>query len=144
MATPRLSTGLPIRPGRAWKRPGAGLRRPSGRSRRRSPLPPAAARLTTEARGRVATALGAEPEEISFTAGGSEADNWAIKGVAAASGSAGTISSPPRSSTTRFSTPAGRSRSRAAGSPISRSTSSAALTRATSRTRSPIGPSSSR
>ena len=37
-----------------------------------------------EARARVATALGAEPEEIYFTAGGSEADNWAIKGVAAA------------------------------------------------------------
>ena len=37
-----------------------------------------------EARMQVATALGAEPEEISFTAGGSEADNWAIKGVASA------------------------------------------------------------
>ncbi|MDD3933666.1 MAG: cysteine desulfurase NifS [Methanoculleus sp.] len=37
-----------------------------------------------EARTQVATALGAEPEEISFCAGGSEADNWAIKGVASA------------------------------------------------------------
>ena len=37
-----------------------------------------------EARSQVATALGAEPEEISFCAGGSEADNWAIKGVASA------------------------------------------------------------
>mgnify|MGYP000883429595 FL=1 len=37
-----------------------------------------------EARMQVATALGAEPEEISFTAGGSEADNWAITGVASA------------------------------------------------------------
>lgn len=34
------------------------------------------------ARERVAKALGALPEEIYFTAGGSEADNWAIKGVA--------------------------------------------------------------
>ncbi len=37
-----------------------------------------------EARAQVAAALGAEPEEVYFTAGGSEADNWAIKGVAAA------------------------------------------------------------
>jgi cysteine desulfurase len=34
------------------------------------------------AREQVATALGAEPEEICFTSGGSESDNWAIKGVA--------------------------------------------------------------
>jgi cysteine desulfurase len=34
------------------------------------------------AREKVAKALGALPEEIYFTAGGSEADNWAIKGVA--------------------------------------------------------------
>ena len=34
------------------------------------------------ARERVAKALGALPEEIYFTAGGSESDNWAIKGVA--------------------------------------------------------------
>jgi cysteine desulfurase len=34
------------------------------------------------ARARVATALGAEPDEIYFTSGGSESDNWAIKGVA--------------------------------------------------------------
>ena len=37
-----------------------------------------------EARTRVATALGAEPEEVFFTSGGTEADNWAIKGTAAA------------------------------------------------------------
>ncbi|RPJ53034.1 MAG: cysteine desulfurase NifS, partial [Methanobacteriota archaeon] len=36
------------------------------------------------AREKVAKALGAAPAEIFFTAGGSEADNWAIKGVAAA------------------------------------------------------------
>ncbi|MCM2465020.1 cysteine desulfurase NifS [Methanoculleus oceani] len=38
-----------------------------------------------EARGRVAAAIGASPEEIFFTSGGTEADNWAVKGVAAAS-----------------------------------------------------------
>ncbi|MDD5952533.1 MAG: cysteine desulfurase NifS [Oscillospiraceae bacterium] len=35
-----------------------------------------------EARARVAECLGALPQEIYFTSGGSEADNWAIKGVA--------------------------------------------------------------
>ncbi len=34
------------------------------------------------AREQIAKALGALPEEIYFTAGGSEADNWAIKGIA--------------------------------------------------------------
>ncbi|HMA05847.1 MAG TPA: cysteine desulfurase NifS [Methanomicrobiales archaeon] len=34
------------------------------------------------ARGKVAKALGARPEECHFTAGGSESDNWALKGVA--------------------------------------------------------------
>jgi cysteine desulfurase len=34
------------------------------------------------AREQVAKALGAEPDEIYFTSGGSESDNWAIKGVA--------------------------------------------------------------
>ncbi len=34
------------------------------------------------ARGRVAKALGAGPGECYFTAGGSESDNWALKGVA--------------------------------------------------------------
>ena len=36
------------------------------------------------AREQVANAIGASPREIYFTAGGSEADNWAIKGVAKA------------------------------------------------------------
>ncbi|MDD3857891.1 MAG: aminotransferase class V-fold PLP-dependent enzyme, partial [Methanoculleus sp.] len=36
------------------------------------------------AREQVAAALGAAPAEVFFTAGGSEADNWAIKGVALA------------------------------------------------------------
>jgi cysteine desulfurase len=35
-----------------------------------------------EARRRVAEAIGAQPQEIFFTSGGSEADNWAIRGVA--------------------------------------------------------------
>ncbi len=35
-----------------------------------------------EARRQVAEALGAKPGEIYFTAGGSESDNWAIKGTA--------------------------------------------------------------
>jgi cysteine desulfurase len=34
------------------------------------------------ARSQVAKALGAQPDEIYFTSGGSESDNWAIKGVA--------------------------------------------------------------
>ena len=34
------------------------------------------------ARQQVASALGAESKEIFFTSGGSESDNWAIKGVA--------------------------------------------------------------
>lgn len=34
------------------------------------------------ARGQVAALLGAQPEEIFFTSGGSEADNWAIRGAA--------------------------------------------------------------
>jgi len=35
-------------------------------------------------RERVANAIGAEPGEIYFTGGGSEADNWALKGIASA------------------------------------------------------------
>ena len=37
-----------------------------------------------EAREKIAAAFGAEPDEIFFTGGGTEADNWAIKGAASA------------------------------------------------------------
>jgi len=39
-------------------------------------------KVVDAARLQVAKALGADPEEIYFTSGGSESDNWAIKGVA--------------------------------------------------------------
>ncbi len=39
-------------------------------------------KAVTEAREIIAGALGAAPEEIYFTAGGSEADNWALKATA--------------------------------------------------------------
>lgn len=43
-------------------------------------------RAVALARRQVAELLGASPEEIFFTSGGSESDNWLIKGVAAARG----------------------------------------------------------
>lgn len=42
-----------------------------------------------KAREQVANALGAEPAEIFFTAGGSESDNWALKGIAGSMSSKG-------------------------------------------------------
>ena len=39
-------------------------------------------RAILDARARVAACLNADPKEIFFTGGGSESDNWAIKGVA--------------------------------------------------------------
>lgn len=43
----------------------------------------------TEARGMIAKTLGCSPDEIYFTSGGSESDNWAIKGIAEAYSSKG-------------------------------------------------------
>jgi cysteine desulfurase len=40
--------------------------------------------LVEAARDRVAGCLGARPEEVIFTSGGSESDNWALRGVTAA------------------------------------------------------------
>ena len=40
-------------------------------------------RAIEAARADMAAALGAKPNEIYFTSGGTEGDNWAIKGVAA-------------------------------------------------------------
>lgn len=45
-----------------------------------------ARRLLDDARDVVAEALGAQPHEVVFTSGGTEADNLAVKGVTAASG----------------------------------------------------------
>lgn len=41
-----------------------------------------AGRAVEDARARIAAVFGCQPSEIYFTSGGSEADNWAVKGVA--------------------------------------------------------------
>ena len=69
-----------------------------------------------EARERLRRALNAEPREIVFTAGGTEAINLALKGVAWAGKARATDSSPARSSTTRCCTRCATSRSSASRS----------------------------
>ena len=44
-----------------------------------------------EARETIAACIHSQPEDIFFTSGGTESDNWAIKGTAAASGKEGTL-----------------------------------------------------
>jgi cysteine desulfurase len=53
----------------------------------------AAEKAVMTARGQVAALIGADPADIYFTAGGTESDNWAIKGVAEAAGSGHIITS---------------------------------------------------
>jgi cysteine desulfurase len=48
-----------------------------------------AKKAITESREKIASLLGAKPNEIYFTSSGSEADNWAIKGAAFASANRG-------------------------------------------------------
>lgn len=43
----------------------------------------AAAAAVDKARGQVAAAIGCKPQEVYFTSGGTESDNWALKGIAA-------------------------------------------------------------
>ena len=40
-----------------------------------------AAKAVDKARGQVAAALGCKPSEVYFTSGGTESDNWALKGI---------------------------------------------------------------
>ena len=51
----------------------------------------AASRAILDARRRIAAVLGCSPKEIFFTSGGTESDNWAIKGTAFAQGLHGHI-----------------------------------------------------
>lgn len=49
----------------------------------------AAKRALEQARRQMAACLGTRPEELYFTSGGSEADNWALRGMAAAAAQRG-------------------------------------------------------
>ena len=52
------------------------------------------------ARGEIASCIGAQPAEIFFTSGGSESDNWAIKGVAHEQATKGKNTLSPQNSST--------------------------------------------
>ena len=56
----------------------------------------------TKGREQIANVLGAKPEEIYFTAGGSESDNWALKATFEAYKNKETTSLPQKSSIMRF------------------------------------------
>ena len=72
-----------------------------------------------EARGKVAKALNADPNEIYFTAGGSEADNWAIRSIAELMAKKGkNTSSPQILSIMRYFTPCSHCKIRDLKSPI--------------------------
>jgi cysteine desulfurase len=60
------------------------LRDSFGNPSSRHSLGVAAKRALEEARALIAESIGAKPEEITFTAGGSESDNLALRGVAEA------------------------------------------------------------
>lgn len=64
-----------------------------------------AMRAVDEARDSLAALVGARPEEIYFTSGGTESDNWAVLGAARAQAKKGPgpASSSPPSSITPFS-----------------------------------------
>ena len=64
-----------------------------------------AAEKLAEAREIFARNLNAEPREITFTSGGSEADNQALRSAAALGARKGSTSSPPSLSTTPSCTP---------------------------------------
>lgn len=72
----------------------------------------AAQQRLEQARAQMAQALGCQPGEIYFTAGGTEADNLAILGAARRSSAQGRRLSLPPSSTMRCSTPSPSSRAR--------------------------------
>ena len=57
-----------------------------------------AAHALRTARQQVAAAMGAEPDRVFFTSGGTEADNWAISALPNASARKTSTSSPPPSS----------------------------------------------
>ena len=48
-----------------------------------------ARRAVMRARAQTAALIGASPEEIFFTSGGTESDNWALRGIAEAQRTAG-------------------------------------------------------